>query len=177
LFENNQSTFRGSSVPYDQHTTEGEKTVQVRKLLLTLVTAVLISGLVSTANAAEAKGGLFINLTTDDTWSAAKAILFAHQKVLKAGHKPVAIWMNVRAIYLIDKKRASHVHGLMKQEGQSIQDMLTAFMNDGGIVIACGACSEAAGLTQADFIDGVQMGNPDLVRGLLFDPNVKTLGW
>jgi sulfur relay (sulfurtransferase) complex TusBCD TusD component (DsrE family) len=146
-------------------------------LLLTLVTAVLISGLVSTAPAADTKGGLFVNLTTDDTWSAAKAILFAHQKVLKAGHKPVAIWMNVRAIYLIDKKRASHVHGLMKQEGQSIQDMLTAFMKDGGIVIACGACSEAAGLTEADFIDGVQMGNPDLVRGLLFDPNVKTLGW
>jgi sulfur relay (sulfurtransferase) complex TusBCD TusD component (DsrE family) len=141
------------------------------------MTAVLISGLVSTATAAETKGGLFINLTTDDTWSAAKAILFAHEKVLKAGHKPVAIWMNVRAIYLIDKKRASHVHGLMKQEGLSIQDMLTAFMKDGGIVIACGACSQAAGLTKTDFIDGVQMGNPDLVRGLLFDPNVKTLGW
>lgn len=151
--------------------------MQVRGLLLALITAVLVSGLASTATAANTKGGLFINLTTDDTWSAAKAILFAHEKVLKAGHTPVAIWMNVRAIYLIDKKRPSHVHGLMRQEGQSIQDMPAAFMNDGGVVIACGACSHAAGLKKTDFIDGVQMGNPDLVRGLLFDPNVKTLGW
>ena len=145
--------------------------------LLDLVVAVVFAGYVSVASASDAKGGLFVNLTTDDTWSAAKAILFAHDRVLKQGHKPVAIWMNVRAIYLIDKKRASHVHGLMKQDGQSIQDMLTAFINDGGIVIACGACSEAAGLTQADFIDGVKMGNPELVKGLLFDPNVKTLSW
>lgn len=142
-----------------------------------LIVAVVFGSLVSIAHATDAKGGLFVNLTTDDTWAAAKAILFAHQKVLKQGHKPVAIWMNVRGIYLLDKKRASHVHGLMKEEGKSIQDMLTAFINDGGIVIACRACSEAAGLTQADFIDGVRMGNPDLVRGLLFDPSVKTLSW
>jgi predicted peroxiredoxin len=127
--------------------------------------------------AEENKTGLFINLTTDDTWAAAKAILFAHEKVLKSGHKPVAIWLNVRGIYLIDKKRASHVHGLMKEKGLSIQDMLSAFIKDGGIVIACGACSKAAGLTKDDFIDGVQMGNQDLVFSLLFDPNVKTLSW
>lgn len=132
---------------------------------------------ISSAMAEENKGGLFINLTTDDTWAAAKAIFFAHEKVLKSGHKPVAIWMNVRAIYLIDRKRPSHVHGLMKEEGASIQDMLTAFMKDGGIVIACGACSQAAGLKKEDFIDGVQMGNPDLVFSLLFDPEVKTLSW
>lgn len=131
----------------------------------------------SSAMAEENKGGLFINLTTDDTWAAAKAIFFAHEKVLKSGHKPVAIWMNVRAIYLIDRKRPSHVHGLMKEQGASIQDMLTAFMKDGGIVIACGACSQAAGLKQEDFIDGVQMGNPELVFSLLFDPDVKTLSW
>lgn len=129
------------------------------------------------AHAEESKGGLFINLTTDDTWAATKAIFFAHDKVLKRGHKPVAIWLNVRAIYLADKKRASHTHGLMKEKGVSIQDMLTAFAKDGGTVIACAACSKAAGLTEADFIEGVTMGNPDLVTGLLFDPTVKTLSW
>ncbi|SHJ70006.1 DsrE/DsrF-like family protein [Malonomonas rubra DSM 5091] len=125
----------------------------------------------------DAKGGLFVNLTTDDTWSAAKAILFAHQKALKNGYKPVAVWLNVRGIYLADKKRASHVHGLMKEKGESIQDMLTAFIKDGGQVIACQACSKAAGLKKDDFIDGVTMGNEDLVLGILFDPKVKTLSW
>ncbi|MDJ0832064.1 MAG: DsrE family protein [Gammaproteobacteria bacterium] len=141
-----------------------------------IVTAVLLS-LLSTSSFAESKGGLFINLTTDDTWAAAKAILFAHEKVLKNGYKPVAIWMNVRGIYLIDKKRASHVHGLMAKDGKSIQDMLRDFIADGGIVIACGACSKAAGLGKNDFIPGVKMGNPELVQGLLFDPQVKTLSW
>lgn len=131
----------------------------------------------SVAHAEESKDGLFVNLTTDDTWSAAKAIMFAHEKVLKRGHKPVAIWLNVRGIYLVDKKRPSHVHGLMREQNHSIHDMLTAFIKDGGTVIACGACSKAAGLTEADFIDGVKMGNPDLVNGLLFDSSVKTLSW
>lgn len=133
--------------------------------------------LTSVSYAQESKGGLFINLTTDDTWAATKAIFFAHEKVLKSGHKPVAIWLNVRAIYLGDKKRAAHVHGLMKEKGLSVQDMLQAFVKDGGIVIACAACAEAAGLTQDDFIDGIQMGNTELVLGLLFDPSVKTLSW
>lgn len=129
------------------------------------------------AQATTQQQGLFVNLTTDDTWAAAKAILFAHEKALKSGKKPVAIWLNVRGIYLIDKKRPSHVHGLLKDKGTSIQDMLTAFMKDGGIVIACGACSKAAGLTKADYIDGVQMGSQELVSGILFNPNVKTLSW
>jgi sulfur relay (sulfurtransferase) complex TusBCD TusD component (DsrE family) len=151
--------------------------MQTPKTAAIIVLMLLLGAFGQIANAADAKGGLFVNLTTDDTWAAAKAILFAHEKVLKRGHKPVAIWMNVRAVYLIDKKRPSHVHGLMKDQGKSIQDMLKAFIADGGQVIACAACSQAAGLTQQDFIEGVEMGNPDLVTGLLFDPSVKTLSW
>jgi len=121
--------------------------------------------------------GLFVNLTTDDTWSAAKAISFAHQKALKNGHAPVAIWLNVRGVYLADKKRPSHVHGLMRESNQSIQDMLAAFIADGGQVIMCSACSAAAGLTKEDYIEGVTMGTWPVVEGLLFDPNVTTLAW
>jgi predicted peroxiredoxin len=123
------------------------------------------------------KGGLFINLTTDDTWAAAKAIMFAHERVLKNGYAPVTIWLNVRGVYLADKNRASHVHGLMREKDASIQDMLTAFIADGGAVIACQACAQAAGLGEEDLIDGVVPGNEELVLGLLFDPNVKTLSW
>ena len=149
----------------------------MKRLLAALM---LVSGLLAAlpaAQAQDAKPGLFVNLTTDDTWAAAKAIMFAHEKALKNGHKSVAIWMNVRAVYLADKKRPSHVHGLMREKNMSIQDMLAAFMADGGRVIMCQACSAAAGLTKADYIDGVQMGSWELVEGLLFDPNVKTLSW
>lgn len=146
-------------------------------LFATFAVLILVAAPLSSLKADEAKPGLFVNLTTDDTWAATKAIMFAHQKVLKRGHKPVAIWLNVRAVYLADKKRASHVHGLMKDKGMSVQDMLKGFIKDGGTVIMCGACSKAAGLTKADYIDGVVMGNPDIVSNILFDPNVKTLAW
>lgn len=143
-------------------------------ILLILLTFSITS---TSVFADDAKGGLFVNLTTDDTWAASKAIMFAHEKVLNRGYQPVAIWLNIRGVYLADKKRASHVHGLMKADGKSVQDMLTAFINDGGMVIACGACSKAAGLSIDDYIKGVKMGNPELISGILFDPAVKTLSW
>nr|WP_254869953.1 DsrE family protein [Celeribacter sp. HF31] len=115
-------------------------------------------------------------MTTDDTWAAAKAIMFAHEKSLKNGH-PTAIWLNVRGVYLADKKRPSNVPGLMAESGTSIQDMLTNFMADGGTVIMCSACSQAAGLTKDDYIDGVEMGTYPVVESWLFDPTVKTLSW
>lgn len=128
------------------------------------------------ADAEDGKGRLFVNLTTDDTWSAAKAIMFAHQKSLKSG-RDTAIWMNVRAVYLADKKRPSHIHGLMAENGTSIQDMLTAFIADGGNVIMCQACSKAAGLKLEDYIEGVEMGSEPVIEGWLFSPDVTTLSW
>jgi len=143
-------------------------------LTLTLAVSMVLSPIATGAQ--DTKPGLFVNLTTDDTWTAAKAIMFAHERSLENGHR-TAIWMNVRAVYLADKKRPSHIHGLMAEKGTSIQDMLSAFMADGGVVIMCQACSAAAGLTEGDYIDGVQMGTFPLVESWLFDPNVTTLSW
>ena len=145
----------------------------------TMKSALLVVALLLTPFAASAdqdKMRLFVNLTTDDTWSATKAIMFAHERAQKAGHD-TAIWLNVRAVYLADKKRPGNIHGLMADKGVSIQDMLTAFIADGGTVMMCGACSKAAGLTLNDYIDGVVMGSPELVASWLFDPNTQTLGW
>ena len=147
-------------------------------LITAFALLVLMIPLASAQQGADTKTrGLFVNLTTDDTWSAAKAISFAHQKVLKNGHQPVAIWLNVSAVYLADKKRPSHVHGLMRESGKSIQEMLKDFMADGGKVIMCSACSRASGLEAADYIDGVEMGTWPMVESILFDPNVTTLAW
>jgi sulfur relay (sulfurtransferase) complex TusBCD TusD component (DsrE family) len=148
----------------------------MRFLLIRLVFTVAVLMAPFGASAQDAKPGLFVNLTTDDTWAAAKAIMFAHEKSLKNGHR-TAIWLNVRAVYLADKKRPSHIHGLMAQKGASIQDMLAAFMADGGVVIMCQACSQAAGLTIDDYIEGVQMGSFPVVESWLFDPGTKTLSW
>ena len=155
---------------------EGNETMIARIRILTLAAAALAIAALAPlprAVADDAKPGLFVNLTTDDTWSATKAIHFAG-KALAEGHKPVAIWLNVRAVYLADKKRPPHTHGLV---GKSIHDMLKDFMAKGGQVVMCQACSAAAGLKQEDYIEGVVMGNWPLVSSILFDPKVKTLAW
>lgn len=63
---------------------------------------------------------------------------------------------------------------MMADSATGIQDMLRAFMADGGTVM-CGACSAAAGLTKADYIDGVVMGEGALVEGRLFRDGMQTL--
>ena len=151
--------------------------IRIRNFFIALFAITALMPAFAQASDQPEQTGLFVNLTTDDTWAAAKAIMFAHQKALKSGHKPVAIWLNVRGVYLADKKRPSHVHGLMREKNQSIQDMLAAFMKDGGKVIMCQACSAAAGLTKADYIDGVEMGSWDIIEPLLFGENMKTLSW
>ncbi|GAB6051694.1 DsrE family protein [Magnetospira thiophila] len=150
------------------------KQLKTTFVLLSLLLAVFVGLGNPNAQAADAKAGLFVNLTTDDTWAATKAIMFAHQKALKNGFQPVAIWLNVRGIYLADKNRPSHTHGLMKE---NIHQMLQSFIKDGGTVYACQACTKAAGLTPDSFIDGVEMGNEAAILDLLANPSVKTLSW
>jgi predicted peroxiredoxin len=148
----------------------------LHSLILAFALAITAPLSVDAQQAEGEQRGLFINLTTDDTWSAAKAIMFAHQRVLANGYD-AAIWLNIRAVYLADRNRPSHVHGLMAENGTSIQDMLRAFMADGGTVIMCRACSAAAGLTEADYMEGVQMGNWPLVESWLFREGMQTLTW
>lgn len=94
--------------------------------------------------------------------------------MLKAGHKPVSIWLNVRAVYLADKRRAP---ARLNPDTPDIHAMLQAFIADGGQVIVCMACSRVAGLTKADLIDGVVMGSPDVVMPALMGPDIRTLTW
>ncbi|MCW5698852.1 MAG: DsrE family protein [Rhodospirillales bacterium] len=146
----------------------------LKRLALVALVVLIVPFAGEAANAEEQKPGLFVNLTTDDTWSAAKAIFFAHQKALKNGYKPVTIWLNVRGVYLADKNRPSHTHGLTKK---SIHEMLQDFIKDGGTVFVCQACSKAAGLTEQDLIEGVVMGEENLILPALFGKEVRTLSW
>lgn len=153
---------------------------KVSLLALIMASFMIASPVVHTQESADQAaathaGGLFMNPTTDDTWSAAKAIMFPHEQALKDGHEPVAIWLNLRAVYLAGRNRASHVHGLMRDQSRSVQDVLTHVIADGGQVIICGACSAADGLSKNDYIDGTTMGTRPAVEGLIFDPNVATL--
>jgi intracellular sulfur oxidation DsrE/DsrF family protein len=55
--------------------------------------------------------------------------------------------------------------------------MLTAFVKDGATVIVCPMCMKHYGIKEADLIDGMKIGNPELTGGALFQDGTKTLSW
>jgi predicted peroxiredoxin len=124
------------------------------------------------ATTAPACPGLFVNLTTDDTWRASKAIFFAHRRALRAGHRPVGLWLNLRGVYLADRRRTP---ARVSPQVPDIPTMRRALIADGGQVIACQARTGVAGLTAADLIEGVVDGSPDVLMPALMGPDVRTL--
>jgi sulfur relay (sulfurtransferase) complex TusBCD TusD component (DsrE family) len=140
---------------------------------ITAVPARSETALAQTTKNAAASAGLFVNLTTDDTWTASMAISLAH-KALRSGHQPVTIFLNVRGVYLADKERLPATEG---NSDLNIHQKLQALIKDGGRVIACPSCSREAGLTQQDFIEGVVLGEEGGALPLLFAPNTVTISY
>lgn len=143
------------------------------KRLLGIVTIamILLSG---SAFAAEKKMGLFVNLTTDDTWNACKAISFAKKKSLDRGHKTV-IWLNARGIYLADKRRVSESPNLF--DDKTLAEAIQAFVKAGGEVYGCKICAKKAGLKQKDLINGVILGKEDIILPYIYSPDMKIISW
>lgn len=153
-------------------------TVRFRRALLPVVLLlVAVTAAPLPASAQDRLTGLFINLTTDDTWPAGMAISFAHRRALANGIEPVVIWLNSRGVYLAEADRQGDVPTELHGQGRSIQEMLADFIADGGIVIACPTCSAAAGLSAEDLVPGVQMGSWETMQTYLFDPSIRTLTW
>ena len=105
------------------------------------------------------KTTLFVNLTTDDAWTAQMAFTYA-DKVLDTGH-PVVVFLNVRAVRLADRNIPHHRGGL---SGKAPAEMLKSLMAKGATVYVCPSCTTQAGMTKADWIDGVKAGGPDTIE-------------
>ncbi len=121
----------------------------------------------------DARRGLLVNLTTDDTWSANMALSLA-TTARKEGMEPVIIFLNVRGVYLADSGR------MPAREGNSelnIHEKLQAFIAEGGQVIACPSCSKEAGLMQEDYIEGVVIGEPGGIIQFLSDPGIAVVSY
>lgn len=101
---------------------------------------------------------LLINLTTDDVWTSQMAFGYANA-VLDAGHD-VVLFLNVRAVTLANTDIPQHVEGL---RGQTAREELAALLERGARVFVCGPCTEQAGLSPEDWIEGVEMGGPALI--------------
>jgi sulfur relay (sulfurtransferase) complex TusBCD TusD component (DsrE family) len=117
--------------------------------------------------------GLLVNLTTDDTWSASMALSLA-TNARNQGVEPVIVFLNVRGVYLGDRNRLPATEG---NSDLNIHERLQAFVAAGGRIIACPSCSEEAGLTQADYIEGVVVGEPGGIIPFVTDPNIAVISY
>ncbi|MEM8602758.1 MAG: DsrE family protein [Cyanobacteria bacterium P01_H01_bin.121] len=116
---------------------------------------------------------LLVNLTTDDTWAATMAITMA-TKAAQQSDQPVILFLSVRGVYIADRERLPATEG---NSDLNIHEKLQALVAAGGQVIACPNCAGEAGLTQADLVDGVILGEPGVVLPLLLDANTATLSF
>lgn len=105
---------------------------------------------------------LFVNVTTDDAHRANMALTFSKSQF--ARKHPVTIFLNDRAVTIASRANSERfkIH----------QEMLTAFVKDGATVIVCPMCMKHYGIKEADLIDGMKIGNPELTGG-----GTKTLSW
>jgi sulfur relay (sulfurtransferase) complex TusBCD TusD component (DsrE family) len=120
-----------------------------------------------------AQGGLLVNLTTDDTWSANMALSLA-TTARNQGVEPVIVFLNVRGVYLADSERLPATEG---NSDLNIHEKLQAFIEAGGQVIACPGCSREAGLTQDDYIEGVTLGEPGGIIPFVTDPTINVISY
>ncbi len=114
---------------------------------------------------------LLLNLTTDDTWTATMALGYAGM-VLEAGY-PVVVFLNVRGVRVADKNFPPDRRG---PGDQTPKELLEDLIANGATVYVCPMCSNNAGLTQADWIDGSKPGGPEVIK-LQMAPATKVMSY
>lgn len=137
-------------------------------MMRTILAVFAVLTLLATAPvSADPGGSLFVNLTTDEAHRADMAMAFS--KAMMERHHPLVVWLNDKGVLLASKEHA----GKFAEQ----QKMLSALMSKGAIVIACPMCMKHHGVKEAELIEGVKVGNPDLTGDLLFKEDTKTLTW
>ena len=109
---------------------------------------------------------LFINVTSDPQLHRTEMALGFATNVLKKDH-PVTVFLNDLAVKAATKAAT----------GSTTGKLLADVMKAGGTVIVCPMCMKHYGVTEADLIAGVKVGNPELTQSALFGPNTRTLSW
>ena len=91
------------------------------------------------------------NVTTMDVNKAAMAIKFTHS-IMKTKGMDATVFFNVYGVELVNKDKPSPVY----PNGETIEQMLVAFMKDGGKVLACPMCMKnVGGMTKSQLLPGV----------------------
>ncbi len=115
---------------------------------------------------AEAKPRLFINLTSVDPHRVALANFIATTQA-EAG-VPVVMLLSIDAVRIANKNAPLFATQRADLE-HSIKTGVRVIVNPRSMMYH--------GIADPDLMDGVQKGNPKLLRELLIQPNTSTLSW
>lgn len=110
---------------------------------------------------------LFVNVTTDESHRASMALIFSKNQFERK--HPVTIFLNDRAVFLASRAKSEQ----FKQH----QELLASFVKGGATVLICPLCMKHYGIAEADLIEGIKVGNPDITGAALFRDGTKTLTW
>lgn len=136
------------------------------KLVAAFVVCIALVGFNAPSHAGDSDP-LFINLTSDDGHRVNMALTFGgHQ--MKRGHA-LSIFLNDRAVAVASKANA--------EKFAAQQKALTDLLGAGATILVCPMCMKHYGVSEADLLPGLKVGNAELTGAALFKDNGKTMTW
>lgn len=145
--------------------------MKIQAGLLRGLAALLLLAL-SSAPALAGKGGLFVNLASDEVARAGMALELSRN--LLAGGHAVTVFLNVDGVRIAATNIPQATNGIT---GKTLQQALKDFIGAGGKVIVCPMCLRQAGLTAEDLIEGAVLGRPELTLPALMDPQTRVISY
>lgn len=124
------------------------------------------------ATAPMAKPGLFVNLTSDDTWRGWMALHFAW-RTQQQGH-PTTVFLNLEGVRWAWSKLPTRT---IDNVGTQPQAALANLLKDGGTVLVSQPALQRLGIPESELVSGVKMAAPGLTQSLMFKEGTRIISW
>ncbi len=118
------------------------------------------------------KPGLFVNLTSDDTWRGWMALHFAwrtHQQ-----GNPTTVFLNLEAVRWAWAKLPTRT---IDNVGTQPQAALANLLKDGGTVLVSQPALQRLVIPESELVAGVKMAAPGLTQSLMFKEGTRIISW
>ena len=112
------------------------------------------------------KSPLFVNLTSDEAHRTLMAVQFS-TKMLEKGHA-LTIYLNDKGVKLASKENKQYAE---------FQSKLAEVIKKGATVYICPMCMQHYQVEGATLVEGIKLGNANLLESALFTKNTTTLNW